>query len=71
MKKCKINKAENMRVKFNPLVLLFVLFINFSYSQTKTNKYGATLWIKGKEVLAADESKLAGKSGQIDHHFPV
>ncbi len=59
MKKCKINKAENMRVKFNPLVLLFVLFINFSYSQTKTNKYGATLWIKGKEVLAADESKLA------------
>lgn len=48
-----------MKIKFKLIQVVLLLFISFSYSQTKTNKYGATLWIKGKEVLTADESKLA------------
>jgi hypothetical protein len=48
-----------MKKKFKIIQLLLFLFICLSYSQTKTNKYGASLWIKGKEPLTVDESKLA------------
>lgn len=48
-----------MKIKFKIIQLLLLLFICLSYSQTKINKYGASLWIKGKETLKVDESKLA------------
>ncbi len=48
-----------MKKNFKIIQLLSLLFICLSYSQTKTNKYGASLWIKGKEALKVDESELA------------
>lgn len=48
-----------MKIKFKVIQVVLLLFISFSYSQTKTNNYGATLWVKGKEAFTVDESKLA------------
>ena len=59
---CTIHYNHNkkiMKIKFKIIQLSLLLFLCFSYSQTKTNKYGATLWIKGKEAFTVDESKLA------------